>query len=73
MNSYEKAELLAKNILNEMIEQQKELVRKMILAGKHPDDWVIVDNYDEVVNQIKNGETPVYKCEAKFLLKKDRK
>lgn len=59
-----KAQELADNILS----KQRELAQEMLELGMHPDDWVMVDNLEDVLDQ----KTNTYICRAQFLLKQDR-
>jgi hypothetical protein len=63
MNSEEiraKAQLLADQKVKEVEESRRHLVKTMIEAGYNPEDYVIMDNWEE----FKTGKSDEYGCWA---------
>lgn len=58
----------AEKLVQDVLDLQNQLIQELLAEGKHPDDWVLVDN----MNELLSGKTDKYVCKAKFLLKQDR-
>lgn len=59
---------LAKQVMAQRHEAIRELQEKMLLEGKYPNEYLIADSWNEVLDGLDKGKLVPYRCWALPLL-----